>query len=264
MKMMHRQVLSTISSSLIEMIASLEFMADRIAQLARILYERCSGNSELVTDLIRETTRQNFCESAKTTASVRNLSHFIVRVSNSFHLQTACSEQAPFALLRSLPLLLKLLDREAYTLRVGVIQALGSLIEKTGQSEQSGQESQRGERRASSYGSVTNKRASIVIRRQSLAAGEEEEEEEKEEVIKAIDLKTAVSVIGLLEERQHDVNAFARSATLRVFTSLVDHGFIPLSKYLAITRVAIERLQDKGVLVRKNAMNVAPLLLCDV
>ena len=255
---MHRQILPTISSSLIEMIASLEFMADRIAQLARILYERCSGNSELVTDLIRETTRQNFCESAKTTASVRNLSHFIVRVSNPSHPQTACSEQAPFALLRSLPLLLKLLDREAYTLRVGVIQALGNLIEKTGQSEQTGQprESQR-ERRASSYGSVTNKRASIVIRRQSLAAG-------KEEVIKAIDLKTAVSVIGLLEERQHDVNAFARSATLRVFASLVDHGFVPLSKYLAITRVAIERLQDKGVLVRKNAMNVAPLLLCDV
>lgn len=263
---MHRQILPTISSSLIEMIASLEFMADRIAQLARILYERCSGNSELVTDLIRETTRQNFCESAKTTASVRNLSHFIVRVSNPSHPQTACSEQAPFALLRSLPLLLKLLDREAYTLRVGVIQALGNLIEKTGQSEQTGQprESQR-ERRVSSYGSVTNKRASIVIRRQSLAAGEEkEEEEEKEEVIKAIDLKTAVSVIGLLEERQHDVNAFARSATLRVFASLVDHGFVPLSKYLAITRVAIERLQDKGVLVRKNAMNVAPLLLCDV
>ena len=121
---MHRQILPTISSSLIEMIASLEFMADRIAQLARILYERCSGNSELVTDLIRETTRQNFCESAKTTASVRNLSHFIVRVSNPSHPQTACSEQAPFALLRSLPLLLKLLDREAYTLRVGVIQAL--------------------------------------------------------------------------------------------------------------------------------------------
>ena len=106
---------------------------------------------------------------------------------------------------------------------------------------------------------MTNKRASIVIRRQSLAAGKEKEEERKEEeepAIQSIDLKTAVRIIGLIEERQHDVNAFVRSAALRVLVSLVEGGFVPLSKFLSVTRVAAERLQDKGVLVRKNAMNV--------
>ena len=174
-------------------------------------------------------------------------------------------------------MLLKLLGREAYTLRVAVIQAAGTLVEKTSQPRDrdpangipsgtngtasgTGGTGGTGEgRRASGYGAVTNKRASIVIRRQSLAAGKEKEEERKEEeepAIQSIDLKTAVRIIGLIEERQHDVNAFVRSAVLRVLVSLVEGGFVPLSKFLSVTRVAAERLQDKGVLVRKNAMNV--------
>ena len=176
-------------------------------------------------------------------------------------------------------MLLKLLGREAYTLRVAVIQAAGTLVEKTSQPRDrdpangipsgtngtgsgTGGTGGTGEgRRASGYGAVTNKRASIVIRRQSLAAGkekekEEERKEEEEPAIQSIDLKTAVRIIGLIEERQHDVNAFVRSAALRVLVSLVEGGFVPLSKFLSVTRVAAERLQDKGVLVRKNAMNV--------
>ena len=167
-------------------------------------------------------------------------------------------------------MLLKLLGREAYTLRVAVIQAAGTLVEKTSQPRDrdpangipsgtngtasgTGGTGGTGEgRRASGYGAVTNKRASIVIRRQSLAAGKEKEKEEerKEEE------EPAVRIIGLIEERQHDVNAFVRSAALRVLVSLVEGGFVPLSKFLSVTRVAAERLQDKGVLVRKNAMNV--------
>ena len=169
-------------------------------------------------------------------------------------------------------MLLKLLGREAYTLRVAVIQAAGTLVEKTSQPRDrdpangipsgtngtasgTGGTGGTGEgRRASGYGAVMNKRASIVIRRQSLAAGkekekEEEGKEEEEPAIQSIDLKTAVRIIGLIEERQHDVNAF-------VLVSLVEGGFVPLSKFLSVTRVAAERLQDKGVLVRKNAMNV--------
>lgn len=165
-------------------------------------------------------------------------------------------------------MLLKLLDREAYTLRVAVIQAAGVLVEKTSQprardpgtgSSAGGNAGATGggeARRTSRYSTVTNKRASIVIRRQSMAVEKEEEEEEEEEpAIQSIDLKTAVRIISLIEERQHDINAFVRSAALRVLTSLVEHGFVPLSKFLSVTRVAAERLQDKGVLVRKNAMN---------
>ena len=65
---------------------SLDFVPDRIARLSQILYERCSGNAELVTDLIREATHQNLGEAAKPTGLVRNLSHFIVAVTPLRHL----------------------------------------------------------------------------------------------------------------------------------------------------------------------------------
>lgn len=136
---------------------------------------------------------------------------------------------------------------------MSVLQSLGNLIEKTSQhrSESNTQQS------VHSYQSVTKKRASILIRRQSVAANTTETtEEEKEPFLREIDLQTALQVLELIEERQHDVNAFVRSASLRVLNTLCVDGFIPLSKYVSVTSVALERLQDKAVLVRKNGMLV--------
>lgn len=135
-----------------------------------------------------------------------------------------------------------------------MLQSLGNLIEKTSQHRPESTNQQSGH----SYQSVTKKRASILIRRQSVAANTSEttEEGEKEPYLREIDLQTALQVLQLIEERQHDVNAFVRSASLRVLNTLCIDGFIPLSKYVSVTSVALERLQDKAVLVRKNGMLV--------
>lgn len=60
------------------MIASLEHMADITAQLAKVLFDRCGGHSDLVTEIVKDISRENFSENSKTTNAVRNLSHFIV------------------------------------------------------------------------------------------------------------------------------------------------------------------------------------------
>ena len=98
-----------------------------------------------------------------------------------------------------------------------------------------------------------------MIRRQSVAANTSEsaeKEQEKEPILREINLQTALQILNLIGERQHDINAFVRSASLRVLNSLCVNGFIPLSQYVSVTSIALERLQDKAVLVRKNAMNV--------
>ena len=82
----HSSILPIVSSALLEMLSSLDFIPDRIARLAQILYERCNGNVELVTDLIREATHQHLGDAAKPTGLVRNLSHFIVLLSLVAHL----------------------------------------------------------------------------------------------------------------------------------------------------------------------------------
>ena len=58
-------------------------MADITAQLAKLLYDRCGGHSELVTEIVKDISRENLSESSKTTNAVRNLSHFIVGDNNN-------------------------------------------------------------------------------------------------------------------------------------------------------------------------------------
>lgn len=129
------------------------------------------------------------------------------------------------------------------------------MIEKTSQRQNVEQQKQT----TNSYQDIAKRRASVVVRRQSMAIlkeNEKDDDEEKEEKLQEIDLQTAMRLIVLIGERQHDINAFVRAASLRVLNSLCSNGFIPLSQYVLVTSIALERLHDKAVLVRKNAMNV--------
>ena len=74
----HRTTLPTVCSQIVSMITSLDHMADITAQLAKLLYDRCSGHSDLVTEIVKDISHENLSESSKTTNSIRNLSHFVV------------------------------------------------------------------------------------------------------------------------------------------------------------------------------------------
>lgn len=105
---------------------------------------------------------------------------------------------------------------------------------------------------------MAQNRASILVRRQSMVETSEKERE-KEEGKKAptgIDLKTALAIVALLRERSKDVNAFVRAAALRSLNSLVLEGRLPVIETISVTRCAMERIRDKAVLVRKNAILV--------
>ena len=135
-----------------------------------------------------------------------------------------------------------------------MIQSVGNLLLHTSTPTENPSETQQ----TSSYQNVSQKRASILVRRQSIIQNNEKESqpESKEPELRSIDLKTAISILQLLQERGHDVNAFVRSATLRTLATLCSEGLIPLSEYVNVTRTALERVKDKAVLVRKNAVNV--------
>lgn len=165
-------------------------------------------------------------------------------------------------MLRSLPLLLSLLDGEPYTLRLAVVQSLGLLVEKTSgkKEEASGKVESKAQ-----YANVVAKRASILVRRQSMAEIAREEEkgkegdssEPREAEEKPMDLKGATQVISLLQSHTQDSNAFVRAASLRTLSTLCEKGFIPLSLFVGLTESCVERLKDKAVLVRKNAIGVS-------
>ena len=73
----HSSMLPVVSSILVSMMASHDAMPDLVARLSKLLFDRCNGNCELVTEIVKEISKLDFSES-KSSTDVRNLSHFIV------------------------------------------------------------------------------------------------------------------------------------------------------------------------------------------
>ena len=65
-----------------------------------------------------------------------------------------------------------------------------------------------------------------------------------------------MSLLDILEERSHDVSSYTRSAVLKAWISLTQSGTLPVERVIPVTVMAIDRLQDKTVIVRKQSLQV--------
>ena len=68
--------------------------------------------------------------------------------------------------------------------------------------------------------------------------------------------KTRDNLLDLLTERVYDVSSFTRAAVLKAWISLVQTRSLPKERVLSVTKLAMDRLQDKTVMGRKQAMQV--------
>ena len=78
--------------------------------------------------------------------------------------------------------------------------------------------------------------------------------------------KTRNQILDLLFERVYDTSSFTRSTVLKAWVSLTESKRIPTDRTVPVATVAMDRLKDKSVLVRKQAMQVSPILcisICD-
>jgi condensin complex subunit 1 len=71
--------------------------------------------------------------------------------------------------------------------------------------------------------------------------------------------KSRAALLDILQERAHDVSSYTRSAVLKAWIRLAHAGYIPVERIHSVTNMAIERLQDKTVIVRKQSLQVGPL-----
>lgn len=69
--------------------------------------------------------------------------------------------------------------------------------------------------------------------------------------------RTRDTLLDVLIERAHDVNSFTRAAVVKVWSTLCEKQVLPLARVHGIVMVAIDRLQDKSVVVRKASMQVS-------
>ena len=69
------------------------------------------------------------------------------------------------------------------------------------------------------------------------------------------------SMLDMIVERTHDVNAFTRAAVLKVWSSLLESKSIPHKRVGAVAEIAVDRLFDKTAAVRKAAVCLLTTLL---
>jgi len=68
-------------------------------------------------------------------------------------------------------------------------------------------------------------------------------------------------LLDLLATRVHDVSSYTRSTVMKAWISLVENECLPKDRFLSVTNLAMDRLKDKTVMVRKQSMQLLSSLL---
>ncbi|CAJ1944395.1 unnamed protein product [Cylindrotheca closterium] len=121
------------------------------------------------------------------------------------------------------------LNSEPYYLRSAIVGAIGHIIDHVGK---------------------------------SLSAPGTTEDEDKDGAMSPTNLENSRgTLLTILQERAHDVSSYTRSAALKAWIRLVQEGSIPVDSFISVTMIAMDRLKDKTVIVRKQALQLLTVLL---
>ena len=131
----------------------------------------------------------------------------------------------PQLVLANISHLLPHLDMEPYYLRSAILAALGYIVEYIGKALKPSPEDNQTENMES----------------ESSPANLE---------------KSRAALLDILQQRAHDISSYTRSAVLKAWIRLAQAGSIPVDRVLPVTIMAIDRLQDKTVMVRKQSLQV--------
>eukprot|EP00934_Nitzschia_sp_Nitz4_P007522 Nitzschia sp. Nitz4//scaffold11_size288233//220686//224851//NITZ4_000804-RA/size288233-snap-gene-0.58-mRNA-1//-1//CDS//3329534164//7512//frame0 len=217
-------LMGTVLAALMDMLHSFEHMAPICAELCTMVSEK--PVNRLGTELIREIGRLDTSgatagDGAKA-SGIKNVAPFISEL----------AQRRPKLVLSNVAQILPLLDAEPYNLRSSIVSALAYILQDMCQTEKPTPSEEAGEEAVSSEVAV---RPNIE--------------------------KTRVTLLEILEVRSHDVSSYTRSAVLKAWISLVQSGAVPIERIHAVTEMTIDRLQDKTVIVRKQALQLLTVLL---
>ena len=221
-------LLNTIVSALVDLLHTYEHMAPLVAELCTMVDER--PTNVLATELLREIGRldtSGYVDSGAAgnkASGIKNVAPFVSEL----------AAVRPRVVLSNISLLLPHLDSEPYVLRSAIINSIGHIL-------------------------VREDRSLIDVRdgdggQGPGEAGEGGGKEERQIVNMA---KTRASLFDILCDRTRDVTSFTRAASLKVLNDLTEKQSLPLDRVMPVTAIAIDRLQDKTVMVRRNAMQVS-------
>ena len=214
-------LLGTVLAALMDMLHSFEHMAVICADLCCMVSE--IPTNRLAVELIREVGRLDTASAAGVDAGKASGIKFVAPFIQEL------AHRRPRIVLSNISHLLPHLDSEPYTLRSSIVTALGYIVEHIGK-----------------VGQESDGKESVTPTNGHQSAGPS---------ILNIE-KSRATLLNTLLVRSHDSSSYTRSAVLKVWISLSQTGAIPTTQIHAVTNMAIDRLHDKTVMVRKQALQV--------
>lgn len=213
-------LMGTILAALMDLLHSFEHMASLCAELCTMV-----STNRLAMELIREVGRLDTRgsgngDSGSKASGIKFVAPFVWELS-------ICRPQLVLA---NITHLLPHLETEPYFLRSAILTALGHIIEYIG-------------RALKPTEGLNPLGASDTV------ADAENSHSNLE--------RSRAALLDILQERSHDISSYTRSAVLKAWIRLAQSGSIPVERVLPVTVMAIDRLQDKTVIVRKQSLQVS-------
>ena len=237
-------LLGTVVAALVDLLHTYEHMAPLCAELCTLVSE--VPRNALAVELLREIGRLDTAAAAGGEGS-GGMGAAGSKASGIKHVAPFLSELAavrPRVVLANLSLLLPHLEAEPYALRSAIVQAVGHILVR--------------EDRALVGGVVAEEDADGGEGKDDGAPDDAPVAAPEEGQARLVRMaKTRRSLFDLLCERTRDVTSFTRATTLKVLHDLTDKQSLPLDRLMPVTAIAIDRLQDKTVMVRRYAMQVS-------
>ena len=215
-------VLSTVTAALMDLMHSYEHMAPLTAELCGMVSE--SPVNRLAVELIREMGRLDGSDAKAN--GVKNVAPFLNHLAAT----------RPRLLLQHLSHILPHLQAESYNLRSAIVQTVTCILEYLCRKQCESD--------------------AVALDGSSVTTSQEGTADDISHHSDAADVKSRDALFDILAERVYDVSSYTRAATLKAWISMTSSGTLPKDRLLPVTKIAIDRLQDKTVVVRKQAMQV--------
>ncbi|KAL9181578.1 LOW QUALITY PROTEIN: hypothetical protein ACHAXT_010383 [Thalassiosira profunda] len=220
-------LLSTVVAALVDLLHTYDHLAPLVAELCTMVDERPSN--VLATELLREIGRLDTSTYSDTAAGgkasgIKNVAPFLSELASV----------RPRVVLSNISLLLPHLDSEPYVLRSAIINSIGSILVRDDQ----------------------------MLLEKPEAKDDDDDGEDISEGAAARPQHGQDAERAVRHPRARgDITSFTRGAALRVLNDLTEKQSLPLDRLMPVTAIAIDRLQDKTVMVRRCAMQLLTTIL---
>ncbi|TMW67725.1 hypothetical protein Poli38472_007397 [Pythium oligandrum] len=256
--------ISTVSS-IVDLIFNQEHLTNTIAELTELIpikYDYIGFPG----DLIREVANVSSGDPSKDTSGTKNISTFLATLSN----------RSPSLVISNLTFVLGLLESESYQLRNAGVACIAHILLWSFQQQGGVHDETEAEPNTPSTPPPTEDKDAENNSDGSDAEADGASDHENDEATNNVDAdlddsserslnqlsrSTRDQLLGVLEDRIHDVNSFARSHTLKMWYMLVENGAVPIGSLMKVMGLAVGRLQDKAAIVRRQSIALLTLLL---